>query len=148
MATATRLQKKRWNEEKARDHLKAWRDSGLSMAEYARRHDVPVWRLRWWKEKLERAGTKELSSKRRPAGGSSEKSKHRSGQRKRKGDVCGDQEDRGSARDFVEVCSSSLTISGTTELALYAPGGYRVAVPVGFDAPTLRRMLSVLQEVM
>lgn len=143
--------KKRWTEEEARGHIKAWKDSGLSMSEYARRQDVSMWRLRRWKEKqkLEGADAKTASSEREPARGPAQGSTRPPAVRKRKGSSPGERGDEGPARDFVEVEVSSprLRSSGDRGLALCAPGGYRVEVPVGFDVPTLKQVLTVLQEV-
>ena len=33
-------------------HLKEWRESGLSQAEYCRRHDLRVYQFTYWKKRL------------------------------------------------------------------------------------------------
>lgn len=42
--------------EQRREHWRRivgrWRASGLSQAEFCRRHDVPVWKLAWWRKRL------------------------------------------------------------------------------------------------
>lgn len=35
-----------------REILRRWRGSGLSQAEFCRRHGVPVWKLAWWRKRL------------------------------------------------------------------------------------------------
>ena len=34
------------------EHIEAWRQSNLSQREYARRHDLPIARFTYWKNKL------------------------------------------------------------------------------------------------
>ena len=42
----------KWTEVEARAALRACRRSGLSMAEYAKRHGIVAQRLYWWSKKL------------------------------------------------------------------------------------------------
>lgn len=42
----------RWTESRARRELEAWRRSGDSMAEYARKRGYPAHKLQWWKGRL------------------------------------------------------------------------------------------------
>ena len=43
---------RRWTADDARRVLTAWRTSGLSAAEFGRRHDFDNQRLGWWKKRL------------------------------------------------------------------------------------------------
>jgi hypothetical protein len=47
------LKKRRWTAATARAALEAWRKSGLSLAGFARTHGVGVWRLGWWRKRME-----------------------------------------------------------------------------------------------
>lgn len=48
--------KPRWSESDARLVVEAWRESGKPIETFAREHDVPAWRLRWWAPRLEAGG--------------------------------------------------------------------------------------------
>jgi transposase-like protein len=52
------LRKSRWEESEARIVVAAWKRSGTSMSEFARRHGIHLARLQRWKSQLEtkRAG--------------------------------------------------------------------------------------------
>jgi hypothetical protein len=43
---------RRWKPAEAREVLQAWRKSGLTLAEFARKQGVGAWRLQWWKQRL------------------------------------------------------------------------------------------------
>ncbi len=43
---------RQWKPEEARRELKAWRESGLPLATFARQRGVGNQRLRWWRERL------------------------------------------------------------------------------------------------
>jgi hypothetical protein len=45
--TVVQRRRERW-----RELLRRWRASGLSQAEFCRRHGVAVWKLAWWKRRL------------------------------------------------------------------------------------------------
>ncbi len=52
------------------------------------------------------------------------------------------QRARADAVTFVEVLGTAPT---TTAIEVVLPAGYRIAVPSGFDAATLRALLTVLE---
>lgn len=39
-------------EQRWRELLVRWQDSGLSQAEFCRRRGIPVWKFLWWKKRL------------------------------------------------------------------------------------------------
>lgn len=53
----------RWTERQGRKVVAAWRRSGLSASEFARRHKMSPQRLSWWCKRLE-----ESSSRKEPGG--------------------------------------------------------------------------------
>jgi transposase-like protein len=52
----TFLAGRRWSRDDARAALGAWRRSGLSLTQFARRQGVNVQRLCWWRKRLEATG--------------------------------------------------------------------------------------------
>ena len=50
-----------WSEAEAQAVLEAWEASGLSVAEFARRHGLGPQRLRWWKKRRAEEAGPELS---------------------------------------------------------------------------------------
>jgi hypothetical protein len=44
-------------EQRWRELLARWQDSGLSQAEFCRRRGIPVWKFLWWKKRLSTEGT-------------------------------------------------------------------------------------------
>ena len=38
-----------------------WQASGLSQAEFCRRQDIPVWKLAWWRKRLDRQAEESAS---------------------------------------------------------------------------------------
>ena len=53
---AAAARRRRWREEHARVVVTAWKDSGLTMREFAARHGVPQKRLERWSCKLRKRG--------------------------------------------------------------------------------------------
>jgi transposase-like protein len=43
---------KQWSAEEAREALRAWRDSGMSLNAFARRAGLSARRLSWWRKRL------------------------------------------------------------------------------------------------
>lgn len=51
---AAKLSKKgRWGREEATALIKCWRQSGLSRAGFAKQHDLPPHRLKYWSDRME-----------------------------------------------------------------------------------------------
>ncbi|QRK10889.1 transposase [Archangium violaceum] len=50
-----------WSESEARAVLEAYEESGLSVAEFARRHGLGPQRLRWWKKRRREEASPERS---------------------------------------------------------------------------------------
>jgi transposase-like protein len=49
----------RWTTADGRAAVRAWKRSGLTLAEFERRHDLGTGRLRWWKRRVESEGTRD-----------------------------------------------------------------------------------------
>ena len=43
---------RQWTAAEAREVLEGWRESGLSVATYARKRGLTAERLRWWRQRL------------------------------------------------------------------------------------------------
>jgi transposase-like protein len=61
------LDRRRWTERDGRRALAAWRRSGLSVSEFARRHGLNPQRLSWWSKQLGQWSEGETIKKRRVA---------------------------------------------------------------------------------
>lgn len=44
---------KQWNANEAREALRTWRESGLTMSDFARRAGMSAQRLSWWRKRLD-----------------------------------------------------------------------------------------------
>ena len=53
---ATRRRHEHWQE-----LLGRWQASGLSQAAFCRRQDIPVWKLAWWRKRLDRQAEESAS---------------------------------------------------------------------------------------
>lgn len=103
---------------KWRDHVRAWKASGLSSREYARQAGINANTLSWWRWRLAK-----------------DKGGRRPGRR------------RTAARaDFFEVCAPLVELSrpDTGQLELEV-AGVVVRLPSDFDAAVLDRLLGVLE---
>ncbi len=108
----------RWREEHARVVVAAWKDSGLTMREFAARHSVPQKRLERWSCKLRKRERSQTGAPLRfvpveiPA---------------------------------PTVCSTNADDQHRTDsMELVLPTGVRVTLGAGFDADALKRLLLVV----
>jgi hypothetical protein len=100
--------------------VEGWRDSGLTQSQYCARHRISVASLRRWRDVFDRES--EVG-----AGAASARAD-------------------GAIRLLpVEVREPALAAGGGTPLALVIGERLRVEIAPGFDAPTLRRLVAVLQ---
>jgi len=116
--------------------VERWKDSGLTAAEFAAEIGVSVHSLSWWKWRLSAEGK---AVDRAHAGGETPslpeaKATPPTTPRKR-------SRKKSSSMTFIEV--PPPTHSSAIEVIL--AGGHRVRVPIGFDAPTFERLLSILE---
>ena len=104
-------------------HLRAWRKTSLSQAQYCRRHNLSAAAFGWWKRRLSSTG---VGPKKRKATALSAKSQR-----------CG------TVSDFLEV---TLPEHGdTVELSLSS--GRRLRFDAGIRAESLATILSVFREL-
>ena len=112
-----------WREEHARVVLDAWKASGESMAAFARRHELTVQRLRWWKRWLMPTTTSTLDE--------------------------GDAFDAAFLPVHVvgrEVATEPIVDAGAVEpLEVVVRGGRVIRVPDGFEPRTLARVVQTLE---
>lgn len=98
--------------------------SGETITHFCAREGVPVHQFHWWKRTLrarDRQSTQEL-------------------QIADNGDASARQ-DKQASNSFVPV---RLPFLNDAPIEVVHPGGYLVRVPVGFDPPSLRRILATL----
>ena len=113
--------------------VERWRDSGLSVAEYSRELGISARSLKWWGWKL--------SADARSAGPKTEPRKRRKVRTPRR---------RAPATPavtpltFVEMTPAAVA-PGATPIEIVLRTGVQLRVSVGFDAPTLERVLDVVE---
>lgn len=98
------------------DLLSAWKQSGLSQAEFCRRREVKVVTFAWWKRQLQPASAEPV---------------------KRRGHL------RKSLRPFVEVRLAGTSSLPAYEVILARSRSIRV--PSEFDAQTLSRLITAVE---
>jgi hypothetical protein len=112
-----------WREEQARVVLVAWASSGESMAAFARRHELTVQRLRWWKRWLMPTTTSAVDE--------------------------GDALDATFLPVHVvgrEVATEPIVdVSAAERLEVVVRGGRVIRVPDGFEPRTLARVVQTLE---
>lgn len=121
-----------WRRAWWRNHVDVWRDSGLSGAEYCRRHGLKPQSFYWWRGRFTREDGG--SSKRR--GAESPDSTQSS-----KAVECSS-----SASVFTEIRLASLP-SASCGVEVVLSGERRVRVEPGFDEETLVRVVQTLEEL-
>jgi len=57
-------ERRRWTERQGRKVVAAWRRSGLTAREFARRHKMNPQRLSWWRKRLGESSTREGTGRR------------------------------------------------------------------------------------
>jgi transposase-like protein len=66
-ALMERLRDQRWTAEEAGRVLALWRESGATLAEFSRRHEVTAQRIAWWRDRLDLHESRGGESARSPA---------------------------------------------------------------------------------
>ena len=128
MATSKRSDRKTWLR-----HARAWKKSGLSCGEFAKRNGLKAGTLSWWTWKLRASGEDVPGGRARPAKQRSKKPQRPQKPRK--------------ALPFVEVTPVVEAAAGpaTTCAVELEAGGVVVRVGTGFDDAHLCRVLDVLE---
>jgi hypothetical protein len=107
----------RTSREEWRKRVERWKDSGLTAQQYATELGIKASTLQYWKHKL---GKPELTPVRKP----------------------GRPAQAHALPSLIELQPIMSASSAAFELEL--GGGRRLRIPVGFDAPSLERLLEVI----
>lgn len=113
-----------WHEEHARVVLDAWASSGESMAAFARRHELTVQRLRWWKRWLMPTTTASATDE---------------------GDALGVTFLPVHVVDHQVVSEPVVGVSTAERLEVVVRGGRVIRVPDAFEPRTLARVVQTLE---
>jgi hypothetical protein len=122
--------------------IERWKDSGLTAAEFAAETGINAHSLSWWQWKLSADAKTSASAAASPSQIQANVDEGKSGRRRRR-PRSSEPSDMPSATTmtFVEVTPSQRSEALEVKLT----GGREVRVPVGFDAPTLERLLAILE---
>jgi len=110
--------------------IERWRDSGLSAAEYSRELGISARTLKWWGWKLS-ASAESGAPKAEP---------RKARQARRRAPTT----PAVTPLTFVEM-TPAVTPSAATPIEIVLRTGVQLRVSVGFDAPTLERVLDVVE---
>lgn len=115
--------------------IERWKDSGLSAAEYSRELGISSRTLKWWCWKL--------SSDAKPAPTLPKLRRARRARVATKSDA----KQSVAPLTFVEVATplQPPTASAATPIEIVLRSGVQLRVTIGFDAPTLARVLDVVE---
>lgn len=118
ISLAAAARRRRWREEHARVVVTAWKDSSLTMREFAARHGVPQKRLERWSCKLRKR----------------EKSQPEAPLHFLPVEVVAS----------AAAPTSAVVKHGADSMELALPSGIRVTLGTGFDATALKRLLEAV----
>lgn len=113
--------------------VERWRDSGLSAAEYSRELGISARSLKWWGWKLS-ADAQSVAPKTEPRKGRTVQT------RRRRAPVT----PAVTPLTFVEM-TPAVVAPAATPIEIVLRTGVQLRVSVGFDAPTLERVLDVVE---
>lgn len=120
--------------------IERWKESGLTAAEFAAETGINAHSLSWWQWKLSTDAKTGASSTAAPSEARVSEHEHETRRRRRRRSKPSDGPSP-PTMTFVEVTPSPR--SGALEVKLAS--GREIRVPVGFDAPTLERLVAILE---